>query len=91
MEHMIQLHIEKLPEGVYLATSDEVQGLVAQGRTIQETIEIARDIAEKLIKVQAGSGELRIPRARRPMGDVLCKFAKFSPDFMDSGRLSEED
>ena len=35
MEHVIQLHIEKLPEGVYLATSDEVQGLVAQGRTIQ--------------------------------------------------------
>ena len=25
MEHMIQLHIEKLPEGMYLATSDEVQ------------------------------------------------------------------
>ena len=49
MEHLIQLHIEKLPEGVYLATSDEVQGLVAQGRTIRETIEIARDIAEKLI------------------------------------------
>lgn len=43
------LHIEKLPEGVYLATSDDVQGLVAQGRTIQETIEIARDVAKKLI------------------------------------------
>jgi hypothetical protein len=28
MEHTIQLHIEKLPEGVYLATSDEVQGLI---------------------------------------------------------------
>ena len=27
VEHMIQLHIEKLPEGVYLATSEEVQGL----------------------------------------------------------------
>ncbi len=52
MEHMIQLHIEKLPEGVYLATSDEVQGLVAQGRTIQETIEIARDVAKKLIEAQ---------------------------------------
>ena len=50
MEHMIQLHIEKLPEGVYLATSDEVQGLVAQGRTIQETIEFARDVAKKLIE-----------------------------------------
>ena len=52
MEHMIQLHIEKLPEGVYLATSDEVQGLVAQGRTIQETIEIARDVAKKLIEAR---------------------------------------
>lgn len=56
MEHMIQLHIEKLPEGLYLATSDEVQGLIAQGRTIQETIEIARDVAKKLIEAQTGSG-----------------------------------
>ena len=38
MEYMIQLHIEKLPEGEYLATSDAVQGLVAQGRTFQETL-----------------------------------------------------
>ena len=52
MEQVVQLHIEKLPEGVYLATSDEVQGLVAQGRTIQETIEIARDVAKKLIEAQ---------------------------------------
>lgn len=54
MEHMIQLHIEKLPEGLYLATSIDVQGLVAQGRTIQETIEIARDVAKKLLESQAG-------------------------------------
>jgi predicted RNase H-like HicB family nuclease len=52
MEHIVNLHIEKLPEGVYLATSDEVQGLVAQGRTIAETIEIARDLAKKLIEAQ---------------------------------------
>ena len=52
MEHLIQLHIEKLPEGVYLATSDEVQGLIAQGRTIQETIEIARDVAKKLLEAR---------------------------------------
>ncbi len=50
VEHVIQLHIERLPEGGYLATSDAVQGLVAQGRTIQETIEIARDVAKKLIE-----------------------------------------
>ncbi len=39
---MIAIHIEKLAEEMYLATSDEVQGLVAQGRTIWETLEIAR-------------------------------------------------
>lgn len=64
MEHMIQLHIEKLPEGMYLATSDEVQGLVAQGRTIQETIEIARDVAKKLIEAQTGPNTVPLPPAR---------------------------
>jgi len=52
MESIINLHIEKLPEGVYLATSDAVQGLVAQGRTFAETLEIARDVAKKLIEAQ---------------------------------------
>jgi len=55
MERMINLHIERLPEGVYLATSDEIQGLVAQGRTVWETLEIARDVARKLLEE---SGEL---------------------------------
>ena len=54
MERIVNLHIEKLLEGVYLATSEDVQGLVAQGRTIQETIEIARDVAKKLIETQEG-------------------------------------
>ncbi len=53
MERIIQVHVEKLPEGVYLATSDEVQGLVAQGRTVTETLEIARDVARKLLEAQA--------------------------------------
>lgn len=39
MERIINLHVEKLPEGVYLATSDDVQGLVAQDRTVSETID----------------------------------------------------
>jgi predicted RNase H-like HicB family nuclease len=30
MEHIVNLHIEKLPEGVYLATSEDIPGLVAQ-------------------------------------------------------------
>ncbi len=52
MEQMANLHIEKLPEGVYLATSDDIPGLVAQGRTVTETIEIARDVAQKLLEAQ---------------------------------------
>ena len=50
MEKIINIHIEKLPEGYYLATSEDVQGLVAQGRTITETLEIARDVAKKLLE-----------------------------------------
>jgi len=53
MEQIANLHIEKLPEGVYLATSEDVPGLVAQGRTITETLEIARDVAKKLLEAQA--------------------------------------
>ncbi len=60
MEKIINLHIEKLPEGVYLATSDDVHGLVAQGRTIAETIEIARDIAKKLIEAQDGVQSIKL-------------------------------
>ena len=39
MEKLVTIKLEKLPEGVYLATSDDVQGLVAQGRTVAETLE----------------------------------------------------
>lgn len=52
MEKIVNLHIEILSEGIYLATSDEVPGLVAQGRTIMETLEIARDVARKLIEAR---------------------------------------
>lgn len=51
-EKIVNLHVEKLLEGVYLATSDEVQGLVAQGRTLQETLEIAHDVARRLIEAR---------------------------------------
>ena len=67
MERIVNLPIEKLPEEVYLATSDEVQGLVAQGRTIQETIEIARDIVKKLLEAQAGSQI----ESRKALSDVF--------------------
>ncbi|MBN1378104.1 MAG: DUF1902 domain-containing protein [Gammaproteobacteria bacterium] len=53
MEQIVNVHVEKLPEGVYLATSDDIPGLVAQGRTVSETLEIARDVARRLLEAQA--------------------------------------
>ena len=50
MEVVVRIHIELLPEGLFLATSEDVQGLTAQGRTVAETLEIARDVAKKIIE-----------------------------------------
>lgn len=52
MEKIINIHIEKLPEGVYLAASEDVHGLAAQGRTATGALEIARDVARKLIEAR---------------------------------------
>ena len=60
MEQIANLHIEKLPEGIYLATSADIPGLVAQGRTIAETVEIARDVAKKLIEAQSEHHHARL-------------------------------
>jgi predicted RNase H-like HicB family nuclease len=61
MEKIIIIHIEKLHEGLYLATSDDVQGLVDQGRTATEALEIARGVARKLIEAWTQrSGELNL-------------------------------
>lgn len=67
MEEIVNLHIEKLPEGIYLATSDDVPGLVAQGRTVIETLEIARDVARKLMEARSG----RRPPVLAKIGDSL--------------------
>jgi predicted RNase H-like HicB family nuclease len=48
-ELAISIQVEELPEGLFLATSDELPGLVAQGRTVAEALEIARDAASRLI------------------------------------------
>ena len=52
MEKIANLHIKKLPEGIYLTTSDDIPSLIAQGRTITETLEIARDVAKKLLEAK---------------------------------------
>lgn len=52
MELAIRVQVERLPEGVFLATSEELPGLIAQGRTVAEALEIARDVARKLIEAR---------------------------------------
>jgi antitoxin HicB len=47
-EVTIHLHIEPLDEGGYVATSPDVPGLVAEGRTIVEAAEIAQGLARKI-------------------------------------------
>jgi len=51
-EACVMLHVERLPEGGVLATSEAIQSLVAQGRTVSETLEIARDVARRLMEAQ---------------------------------------
>jgi predicted RNase H-like HicB family nuclease len=56
-EYLGSLKIEKLDEGAYPATSDALPGLVAEGRTIAEAIEIAQDAARKLIESYIEHGD----------------------------------
>ena len=47
-EATIRLRIEKLADGGFLATSANVPGLVAEGRSVAETTEIAQGLARKI-------------------------------------------
>jgi antitoxin HicB len=47
-EATIRLHVEPLAEGGYVATSPDVPGLVAEGRTLVEAAEIAQGLARKI-------------------------------------------
>jgi predicted RNase H-like HicB family nuclease len=48
-DFILDLKIEPLDEGGFLATCPDLPGLLAEGRTQSETINIARDVARKLI------------------------------------------
>ncbi|MBI4308268.1 MAG: type II toxin-antitoxin system HicB family antitoxin [Chloroflexi bacterium] len=63
-ELLLTIHVEALPEGGFLATSADLPGLVAQGRTIAETLEIAQDVARKLIESYREHGD-ELPAALR--------------------------
>ncbi len=71
MESMYSVHLKvsKVENGQYLlAESDNVPGLVAQGRTISEAIEIAQDVARKLIDSYIEHGD-PVPNSLKPIKD----------------------
>ena len=65
MELAIPIQVAELPEGLFLATSEELPGLVAQGRTVAEALKKARDVAKKLIEASVErDGNLDSPTTR---------------------------
>ena len=49
-ETVITIRVEKLPEGVWLATSDRLDGLIVETRSREEAIDLARNLAEDLLE-----------------------------------------
>ena len=56
-ETTIRLQLEPLGEGGYVATSPDVPGLVAEGRSIAETVEIAQGLVRKLAESCLAHGD----------------------------------
>jgi predicted RNase H-like HicB family nuclease len=54
MKAIIKLKIERFEEQgqeYFVATSDEIQGLVAEGNTVEEAVAIAQDLAHHLLEL----------------------------------------
>jgi antitoxin HicB len=49
-ETAVRLHIESLDDGGYVATSPDVPGLVAEGRSVMEAVEIAQGLVRKIVE-----------------------------------------
>ena len=56
-EYRLHLYIRRVENGQHLATAEDFPGLVAQGRTVAETVEIAQDVARKLIESYRERGD----------------------------------
>ena len=71
MERVIGITVEPLEEGGYLATSKDLPDLLAQGWTVAETLEIAQDIARKLIESYLAHGDPLPPAILQPADSAV--------------------
>jgi antitoxin HicB len=67
-EVAIRLHIEPLEEGGYVATSPDVPGLVAEGRSVVEAVEIAQGLTRKIVESCLAHGD-PLPPALEALAD----------------------
>jgi predicted RNase H-like HicB family nuclease len=73
-EATIRLHVEPLDEGGYVATSPDVPGLVAEGRSITEAVEIAQGLTRKIVESCLEHGD--------PLPPALAKLKKAPLDLL---------
>ena len=64
-EALIDVEIEFLDSGAVLVTSPDVPGLVAEGRTVAEALEIAQDVARKIAEACLEHGDPLPPKLKQ--------------------------
>ena len=64
-KYYIRVRIERLPEGVWLATSEDLPGLVVEAPTHDEAIEEAHAVAQKIIESYCEHGDPLPPETRK--------------------------
>ena len=63
-EALVTIQLKRLSEGGFVATSADLPGLVAQGRTVAETLEVAQDVARKIVESYREHGDPLPPKLR---------------------------
>ena len=57
IRHLL-LHVEELPEGGFMATSEDLPDLIAYAQTASEALENAKDVAQKLMDSYLEHGDI---------------------------------
>ena len=73
-EVAIRIRVEPLDEGGFVATSADLPGLVAEGRSVTEAVEIAQGLGRKLVESCIEHGDPLPPafaKARRAAREFI--------------------
>jgi antitoxin HicB len=78
-EIAIRVRVERLKDGRYLGTSPDVPGLVAEGRSVAEAVEIAQGLARKVVEscLEHGDPLPRIPQQAAAQSGISCACLRF--------------